>query len=90
MRQTNQPLVDAVTHPTPLYGKNTMNLPLSVNQNNVRCCIETHLSGPYQILYSTLMNLQSDSADATGAMSYIPEKLDSVDVLRDVKFRVHR
>jgi hypothetical protein len=89
-RQTNQPLVDAVTHPTPLYGKTAMNLPISINQNNVRCCIETHLSGPYQILYSALMNLQSDSADATGTVTYIPQKPDYIDVLSDVKFRVHR
>jgi hypothetical protein len=91
-RSTNMPLVDAVTHPTPISGKNSINLPLTATQNAVRCCIEMHFSAENNILYSADLNLQSDSAEAAGTVTYVPSKMAGVDIdaLSEVRFKVHK
>jgi hypothetical protein len=91
-RSTNMPLVDAVTHPTPISGKNSINLPLTATQNAVRCCVETHISAEYNILYAADLNLQADSSETAGAVTYVPSKMTGVDIdaLSEVRFKVHK
>jgi hypothetical protein len=91
-RSTNMPLVDAVTHPTPISGKNSINLPLTATQNAVRCCVEMHFSAEYNILFSADLNLQSDSAEAAGTVAYVPSKMANVDIdaISEVRFKVHK
>jgi hypothetical protein len=89
-RTSNTTLVDAVTHATPIKGKNSFNTIIGASQKTVRCCIETHVDGVTNILYSATMNLQQDSAEAVGTVTYVPSRAIDIDALSTVVFKVHK
>jgi hypothetical protein len=89
-RTTNAPFVDAVTHATPIQGKNSINTILNGYQNPVRCCIETHVDGETNIMYSASLNPQVDSSFAPGAVTYVPSRRIDIDALDKVTFRLHK
>jgi len=89
-RMTNRPAVDAVTHATPILGKNSINAIVSGVQNRVRCCIETHVDGTTNIMYSAPMDLNLDSLETGGTVTYVPSRTVPVDALSEVAFRLHK
>jgi hypothetical protein len=91
-RSTDTQAVDAVTHPTPINGKNSIYTTIGNVQNTVRCCVETHIDGSNNILYSSNVNLQSDTAQATGSVTYVPGPgpAADIDVLSEVRFSLHK
>ena len=74
-RKTDSLFVDAVTRPTPFFGKAVIAFnPLlwSTSSGSVQVCIENHLENEFNYLFRATINLDADSASAVPKVTYVP------------------